>query len=272
MLTKAIRFSLAFLACLTALSFSTVGTAAESDDDEEETESRTSRKKTRKAPAAADEDEDDTSSRKSRERKARRSEPDEDEDEDEDDEPKPKKPVEAPTYSQRTGFVLQTSLLTQTTAFNAGTVAFQLSSLEGGLAFGYKTGRFMLGLGFDYTTLSDTTRQLSTTTYSFVVYPEVQYAFVQSADQRVELVGNASVGFGSFGASRSDVDADNTTQLRVRWRVGPGVRYWLHPQLGAALVTGVTGNHLFVFSPSGSALSSTLTTSLYTQIGIVGVF
>lgn len=268
MLSKILRFSAILLACLPALSLSTVATAAEPDEDEEETESRASRKKARKVPAAeADEDEDDTSSRKSRKR---RSDPEEDEEEEEDT--KPKKPVEAPSYAQRTGFVLQTSLVTQTTALNAGTSTLQLSSLEGGLTFGYKTRRLILGLGFDFTTVNDATPQVATSTYSFVVYPEVQYAFIQSDDQRVELIGNASAGLGSFGASRSNMNSNDTTELRVRWRVGPGVRYWIHPQLGAALVTGVTGNHLLVFSPSGAASASTVTTSLYTQIGLVGVF
>lgn len=38
----------------------------------------------------------------------------------------------------------------------------------------------------------------STSNDSFVVYPELQYALLRSADQYVELIGNASLGFGSF--------------------------------------------------------------------------
>lgn len=289
MLSKVARFSLSLLLCFTALSFSTVAFADESDDDEQ-SESRKPRKKARKTSddsdsASTDSDDEDASRESRRRRKARRADPDEEEEEEE--EAKPKKPAEAPSYSKRSGFMIQTSLITQTSAFNAGTASIQLSGFEGGLSAGYKAGRFMIGLGFDFTNVNSTapttivdpdnggvrTVTVSTSNYSFVVYPEVQYAFVQSDDQRVELIGNGSLGLGSFGTTISPSNGadDDSSRFRLRWRIGPGVRYWLHPQFAASLIVGVSGNHL-ITSVSGAASSSSATTALYSQIGLVGVF
>lgn len=279
MLSRVFRCSFVLVACITTLSFSTLAFADDSDDDEEQDESEKPRKKVRKDSDSDSSDSDDEDSSASRRRrKSRRADPDDDD--------APRKPVEAPSYSKRSGFMIQTSIATQTTAFNAGTTSIELSGIEGGLSAGYKTGRLMIGLGFDFTSFNQTapntivdpdtgetrTFLVSTTNYSFVIYPELQIALLQSSDQRVELLGTVSLGLGSFGTSvEPSPGDDDITRFRVRFRVGPGIRYWVRPQLAASLTSGLYDNYMLISPPSGSG-TSTATLGLYSQIGLVGTF
>lgn len=168
-------------------------------------------------------------------------------------------------------------------------------SLEDGLLVGYKLDRFVIGLGLDFMR-SSTTRTLilpdvspepttlSTTTHTFVVYPEVQFAIARSENARAELYGVASAGLGTWGTEIKREgplayvpSTDGPVQLRARWRIAPGMRYWIDPHLALSLCAGVAGNHLFLDendAATGEVRESTSkhTFSLFTQISAMAVF
>lgn len=199
-------------------------------------------------------------------------------------------PVDSTITPKQSGFALQTSLVASTSLFDDDLPGFSFANVEGGLTFGYKFNRVVFGVGFDFTDLSSTrtsdiydpntgqvtgTEEVTSSTYTFVVYPELQVALAQSADKRAELLGNFSIGVGSWGTRLSNDDtpfSGDNTNIRVRWRVGPAVRYWVHPQIAMSLATGITGNHMIVDGPTDTADRSTGITTLSTQIGLMGVF
>jgi hypothetical protein len=203
-------------------------------------------------------------------------------------------PIDASPRPQSSGFALQASVVTSTTVIDDDLISFQLGTFEGGLTFGYKYNRVVIGVGFDFTNLSESRTiedfdpmtgnvtgnvRITEDHYSFVVYPEVQVALAQSADKRAELTGTFSIGFGTWGtretsssSSPQPTPEDNDTELRLRWRVGPGVRYWVHPNIGMSVVSGVVGNHLFVIADDDADSRSIGVTSLYAQAGLLGVF
>jgi hypothetical protein len=123
--------------------------------------------------------------------------------------------------------------------------------------------------------------------YSFTISPELQVALARTADRKAELFGALGVGLGTWD-SETVVDDPNypdptptsntdVLKLRVRWRAAPGVRYWVHPHIGVALSTGLSGNHIISDrdgTANGGSKSSNTTglISLDTQLGFVGVF
>jgi hypothetical protein len=57
--------------------------------------------------------------------------------------------------------------------------------------------------------------------------------------------------------------------------VGPGLRYWVHPQFAFGALTGVEGAFTWVFqSPAGapSSTSSSGLTAIFAQLQFLGVF
>jgi len=194
----------------------------------------------------------------------------------------------------KSGFALQTSLVSVPLLLGDDDLV-GFPAFEGGLTFGYKFDRVMIGVGFDFSNWSDNntvmdvdpstgnpiTVDVTRKTYSFVVYPELQVALARSADHRAELLGSFSVGLGTWDSETTrDPDPspnptnplDEDLRLRVRWRVAPGVRYWVHPHVGMSLVTGIAGNHMITEPNDGEGGESLGLTGLYTQIGLVGVF
>jgi hypothetical protein len=191
------------------------------------------------------------------------------------------------------GFALQTSLVAAPLALDKDLIG--LSTFEGGLFFGYKMDRVVFGVGFDFSnwsehdtvndfdpnTMNPVEVSVDRSTYSFVIYPEVQVAFARSADRRAELYGAVSLGLGTWDTtSTRDPDlfpdpnptTTEPTRIRFRWRAGPGVRYWVHPNIGMSLLAGFSGNYMFLDGDTALESSSVGLTSLYTQIGLLGVF
>lgn len=190
---------------------------------------------------------------------------------------------------KETGFALQTSVSMAAALIDPKLAGLGLSSLEGGMTFGYKFGRGMIGIGFDYTNFGQTetreifdpntgmptgTEEASVDVYSYVIYPQFQIAMAQSADRRAELIADMSVGVGSWGTRNSlDTTPNNDeSRIRLRWRVGPGVRYWVHPQVGVSMTAGITGNHMLFSGATASQDNSVSASSLFGQFGLLGVF
>jgi hypothetical protein len=176
------------------------------------------------------------------------------------------------------GFALEphvsASLLTFSTGTGGGTTGV-LSSFKGGFFAGYKISRVVAGLGFDILrvatgqSFAGTSTETSRTAILFS--PGVRVAIVRSADKRVELFGQFDMG---FGTTVSDPSTPNTSNFHFTYDVGPGVRYWVHPQFafsGAALLDGQ-----FEFDSTNNAGTTTKSssglTSITAQLQLLGVF
>lgn len=116
-----------------------------------------------------------------------------------------------------------------------------LPGFEGGLFLGYKAGRGLFGLGFDYLsfTMTESTSgggSMSRSSRQIVFAPGARFALARSQDGRVDLFAELDVGFGSIS---SDLDGSNATTDRLVWNAGLGLRGWILPQLaigGAGLL------------------------------------
>ncbi len=163
------------------------------------------------------------------------------------------------------GFAIQTSVSTAPQSIDEELVG--LYSMEGGLSVGYKIGGTILSLGFNFNFFNLKSRgnqaqitnppadlyitEVSHTYYNFVLGPEVQFPIVRSADQRAELFGLMSVGVGTWKSvttvtpdfNSGFYNEDGDTRVTVRWRVAPGLRYWLHSNIAVGLAAGITGEH-----------------------------
>jgi hypothetical protein len=170
-----------------------------------------------------------------------------------------------------------TELVELVTTGVTGTTASTLSGLQGGIFGGYKIKRVIFGLGFDLartasgTTTGNTTTTAATTT--LLVTPGVSVAIVRSADKRVELFGQFDMG---FGTTVGDSVANGESIFRLAYDVGPGLRFWAHPQFGFGAMAGVAGMFAWDSHPATAGNPSTTTssglTSIFAQLQVLGVF
>jgi hypothetical protein len=157
------------------------------------------------------------------------------------------------------------------------TTVSTLSGLQGGIFGGYKIKRVIFGLGFDLartasgTTTGNTTTSSATTTILFS--PGVSVAIVRSADKRVELFGQFDMG---FGTTLGDAIATGESIFRLSYDVGPGLRYWVHPQFAFGALAGVAGAFSWdtrtATAGNPSTTSSSGLTSIFAQLQVLGVF
>ena len=210
-------------------------------------------------------------------------------------------PVAAVAAGQvRNGFALRAGVSTMPMAIDDDLMNFTV--FTGSIGLGYKIDRVIIGATFDFTrygrsstsTYDDGTGNTTEVTqdrsdYNFVVGPELQVAFLRSPDQRAELVGNFGLLFGTWGSdsttttdppdpdpppAESDIEK---TELLVRWRAAPGVRYWMHPNIAFTALVGFNGTHQIrdyedPSGPDSTTSSSSGVVSLYSEFGLVGVF
>jgi hypothetical protein len=164
-------------------------------------------------------------------------------------------------------------LLTISTGGGGGS-GFSVSGLKGGIFGGYKLGRFIFGLGFDLerlasgTSVGNTGTSNATTLFQFV--PGVKVAILRSADKRVELFGEADFGFGTTVTDQTT----NVDYFHFSYDVGPGVRYWVHPQFAFSALAGLDGQFEYdTTSNAGvSMTTSSGVTSIFAQLQFMGVF
>jgi len=165
-------------------------------------------------------------------------------------------------------------------ATGGGTTAGStLSGLQGGIFGGYKIKRVIFGLGFDIARVATGSSTsggggtTSTATTSILFTPGVSVAILRSADKRVELFGQFDMG---FGTTVGDAIANNESVFRLTYDVGPGLRYWVHPQFAFGALAGITGAFAWDFrNGTGGAPSTTTSsglTSIFTQLQFMGVF
>lgn len=169
---------------------------------------------------------------------------------------------------------LGTSLLSFTTGGIGGGTNVSISGLKGGIFGGYKLGRFIFGLGFELeryaagTSVMGTSTSSATTVFQFV--PGVSVAILRSADKRVELFGQADFGFGTTVVDNEQ----NVDHFHFSYDVGPGVRYWVHPQLALGALAGLDGQFEYDTQHMNgvSQTQSTGITSVFAQLQVAGVF
>jgi len=153
------------------------------------------------------------------------------------------------------------------------------AGVSGGIFGGYKIKRFIFGLGFDLARVasgasvsgSNTTTSSATTSIMFT--PGLSVAILRSADKRVELFGQFDMG---FGTTVGDSVATGENIFRFGYDVGPGVRYWVHPQFAFGALAGVNGAFTWdtrsAMGGMPSTTSSSGLTSIFAQLQFMGVF
>jgi len=171
---------------------------------------------------------------------------------------------------------LGSELISLATGGTGSSVTF--AGVSGGVFGGYKIKRIIFGLGFDVTRVASgsSTGNVSTSSAntSIAFVPGLSVAIVRSADKRVELFGEFDMG---FGTTVGDAVATGESIFRFSYDVGPGVRYWVHPQFAFGALAGVNGAFTWDTRSSGgtgmpSTTASTGVTSIFAQLQFMGVF
>lgn len=185
------------------------------------------------------------------------------------------------------GFAMQVNLATSPQTL--GDDLFSLYSFGGNLTLGYKVGGAILSIGFDFIAFSRSTDYKSSDaslgtsnskrSYSeWMIGPDVQFTVVHSADKRAELYGLISLGFGTWSTDSESSDdpsfpptaASEEENFNFRWRIAPGVRYWMHRNIAVGLAVGVLGDHRFYEDDVAKRTQSIFTP--FAQLGLMGVF
>jgi hypothetical protein len=170
------------------------------------------------------------------------------------------------------------------------TNAIGTSGFSGSLFAGYKIDRIIVGLGLDIASFGTTTQYAapsgmatgSRTDTSFLISPGLQVAIVRSPEKRVELLGAFQIGFGRTVTSQSQdpaltpdlLPATDQSNFHLNYQVGPGLRFYLHPQFALSVISGIEGDHFFATqnNPSGRRADTLSTVSVFGTLGALGVF
>jgi hypothetical protein len=150
---------------------------------------------------------------------------------------------------------------------------FAFTLPQGGFFAGYKLGPMAAGLGIELLRLSASARfgdfEADQSMTQILFLPGVRYAFAGSADGRVELFGQLDLGLGkSFQADSNDTDFVEPT--RLVYQLGPGLRYWVHPQFALGATAILRGERQSFSEDTFSV--SLMTTSIITNFQLTGVF
>ncbi len=158
------------------------------------------------------------------------------------------------------------------------TSGLTLNGLQGGIFGGYKIKRVIFGLGFDLARIATGSSvsgggTTSTATTSILFSPGVSVAILRSADRRVELFGQFDLG---FGTTVGDSVASGESVFRMSYDVGPGLRFWVHPQFAFGALAGVAGAFVWDSRAATAGMPGTTSssgdTAIFAQLQIMGVF
>jgi len=190
-----------------------------------------------------------------------------------------------PSGQKRNGFVLELHMGTQLVSLGGvgGGAPAALGLFGGGFFAGFKLDRIMFGLGFDLarvaTGASAPGADMSNDTTAFFFTPGIRIAILRSHDQRVEMTGQFDLGLGTTTTEQSPSPMGNQDQVvrfNLYYNLGPGVRFWVHPQFAIGAVTGVHGDFAYLkTTPPMSNVSTTQTstvTSIFCALQLLGVF
>jgi len=129
------------------------------------------------------------------------------------------------------GFALELHMYAQPLNVATATGVLTAPFVYGGIFGGYKIDRIIVGVGFDFTSSDAGGGAQIVMRWA----PGLRVAIVRSNDERVELFGQFDFSFGhDFGS--------NVGNELIGVDLGPGVRYWVHPQFALSAVGGWNGN------------------------------
>lgn len=197
----------------------------------------------------------------------------------------------APGAPLERGVVVATEyILGLTTLSNSGSGSVGATRsvvFQGSLFGGYKIDRVIVGLGLGLTRVELTTdgtgpqgpQASSTKATLFGLTPGVRVTALRSQDRRAELFGQLDLGWTtvSFDSTSSGSSSSGTTKNNgLTLQLGPGVRYWFHPNLSFFFLPLLrsTWSWTTATSPDGRS-TATLgqgTTSIDADLGFLGVF
>jgi hypothetical protein len=155
------------------------------------------------------------------------------------------------------------------------------AAVQGSFLAGYKIDRFVFGLGID---ILRTSADFSSSVQPgggqsqtvLLISPGVEVALLRSLDQRVELLAELDVGYGHAFSSTTPAQTmpPDTSNRRIDYTVGPGLRFWAAPQFAFAGVVGLSGDFATASQTMGAftQTSSISVTSIVAQLQLMGVF
>jgi hypothetical protein len=175
------------------------------------------------------------------------------------------------------GFALELNLGTQLIAITGVT---NFDAIQGGFFAGYKISRVMFGLGLEIARVASGTSgggggDTSKADTAFELVPGIRVAIVRSADKRVEMFGQFDLGLGtSLHDEHPNLAGTSPDVFLLSYKVGPGARFWAHPQFAVGAVAGVEGDFKFTSMTAGGFTSKTSSglTSIFAAIQLLGVF
>jgi hypothetical protein len=176
------------------------------------------------------------------------------------------------------------------------------SGLLTGLFLGYKAGRVLIGAGLEFSNDTHNTTQcrggtgvcgsatnpelsVTTSNSNFLIGPDFEFAIVRSADQRVELIGDAAIHFGhAFATATTTVtpspppppagpSGPTESNFLLSYRIAPGVRFWAHRHFAIQAVTGFGGQAYFDLPvPNVPANGNNSQHGIFATFGALGTF
>lgn len=184
---------------------------------------------------------------------------------------------------KRAGFAAEVHLGSQLFALGVGSGATAtFGTLTGGVFLGGKIDRIVVGLGFDMGRVASGTSvpgggDSSQARTEIMFTPGVRVAIVRSHDQRVELFGQAGLGFGTLLTEQSPAPMGpqpSTSRFRFAYHVGPGVRFWVHPQFAFSAVALLDGAFEYDSTSQNGITQKTSSglTSIDAALQAMGVF
>jgi hypothetical protein len=189
-------------------------------------------------------------------------------------------PASADEAQAESGFALESTLGGKTTLLTTGLMGAATAPANGldvGLLAGYKLGRFLFGLGLDFSNLTTAppAPAQSASASSFLIGPEISAAIVRSGDNRVELVGDLALHFGHLfvPTGPNPLNLPTASNFLLNYQVGPGVRFWAHKHFALQALTGFAGELFHDIPPARQAgTGDTSVHGIFASFGMIGVF
>ena len=188
-----------------------------------------------------------------------------------------------PPGQLESGFAIEVGAATQQLLIG-DTDVIGFNTLRGGLMLGYKAGPLLVGVAFELVSFTDSVSSggsdFSRSFTSLAVVPGIRFAFARSADHRAELFGALDLGIGTMWEGREDAECEadpslcesDESILRYVYGVGPGVRYWMHPQVALVVTSGVRGDIISSSQDDSDRTETVHVLGFSASLGLVGLF
>jgi hypothetical protein len=145
--------------------------------------------------------------------------------------------------------------------------------VRSGVFLGHQSGRVIFGVAFDLIRASRHTdyegSSDSRSETQFMLLPGLRVSLARSQDRKTEVFGQFDFGWGMrlYGG---DTEGDPATNYQLMYQIGPGLRYWVHPQLSFGGVAGLRGE--FDHVGDGDVSRGFGTTSIFSSFQVTARF